>query len=100
VLTDDGKSTGETSADVHDGALRRLGKELGALRRAIDNNVLNFVRHKLVVTDTGIHLESVPLDKPGDLPDGCVPTEKVQALAVALCGEVYGGLRCWVSASW
>ena len=46
------------------------------------------------LTDTGIHLpSSVPIDSAGDLPDGCVPTEKVQALAVALCGEVYGGLQ-------
>jgi hypothetical protein len=95
VLTDDGKTTGEREAPTFTMKLfDDSGKELGALPRGpIGNEVSNFVRHKLVVTDTGIHLEPVPLDAAGDLPEGCVPTEKVQALAVALCGEVSGGLQ-------
>ena len=63
------------------------GNELGTLpRAAIGNDVLNSARHALVLTDAGIHLEAAALDTAGDLPSGCAPTEKDQALAVALCG--------------
>ena len=95
VLTDDGKRAGEQEPPTFTmKLLDDSGNELGTLPRGpIDSLVSNAFRHKLVVTDSGIHLEAVPLDAASGLPSGCVPTEKVQALAVALCGEVYGGLQ-------
>jgi hypothetical protein len=95
LVTDDAKGGGpQAPASYTMKLVDDSGNELGAVPRGvIDNDVWNSVRHTLVVTDDGIHLETVPLDHVGDLPSGCVPTEKVQAVAVALCGEVYGGIQ-------
>ena len=91
VVTDDAKRAGEQQPATFTMQLfDDSGAALGTLPRdAIGNDVLNTVRHVLVVTDSGIHLEPAPLDRAG-VPKGCAPTEKVQALAVALCGTGSG----------
>ena len=92
VLTDDpkaGADPGPTSFSI--ALFDNSGNELGPIPRAtIPDSVLSSEHHKLVVTDTGIHLEALPFDAPGDLPSGCMPTEKDDALAVALCGPGSG----------
>jgi hypothetical protein len=90
VVTDDAKPDGDHASfemEIFDNA----GHDLGSVpRTAVDTIASNAYQHLLVVSDSGIQFEPVPLDAPPDLPGGCIPTEKDHALAVALCGSGVG----------
>jgi hypothetical protein len=92
LVTDDAKGGGEHASPSYTMELYdEAGNDLGPLPRAvIDYRVTNAVRHELVVTDGGIHLEPLPVAPTTDEPSGCTPTEKDDALAVADCGARFG----------
>jgi hypothetical protein len=90
VVTDDPKpDAGQTSFEME--VFDNAGHDLGSLpRTAVDTITSNAYQHVLVVSDSGIRFEPVPLDAPADLPGGCIPTQQDDALAVALCGSGVG----------
>lgn len=92
AVTDDPKANADQGPSSFSMALfNDSGTALGTLPRAtIENDVLNSPQHVLVVTDTGIHLEPSPLEATSGVPGGCTPTERNNALAVAVCGSGFG----------